>query len=451
MKPSRIVILLAFFVATEGSAATYYTAPNGADTNRGTMAAPFLTISRGASILHPGDTLYVMTGVYSESITITPNGTPNAPIIIAAYPGNAPVIDGAGALPAGTVTFKPMVALRGTYQIFSGFEIRNTNPANNGTCFTITGSYSIGTNLNIHNCYGNGATLSAPYDTLSNSQISYAYGAGILATSSYGLIQGNIVFQSAYANCRAPTCPPSRYTSSGWGQGITVGGAVSTTLNGTQYNVIDSNIVYNNWGEGIGTYQANNTIIQNNVAYDNWALQYYISDAQYITVQNNIAYSSSAPDIVIRSKTERYCYDFADEVPATMRSQNNTLINNYCLGNVELMAHSLVPGSYLTNLYMANNTIVDGTIDTGALATGSAVGAAIIDGSTTASVRTSSGIVWQSNVWLTPPPANATGAGSMQGDPQVSRNGSTLPGQLTAAYFTLLPTSPIINAGIGAQ
>jgi hypothetical protein len=88
---------------------------------------------------------------------------------------------------------------------------------------------------------------------------------------------------------------------------------------------------------------------------------------------------------------------------------------------------------------------------TGALATGDKVVANIIDGATPAIVPASSGFTWKSNAWLVAPPPNARGTGAWQGDPQVSRNGSTLPGQLTAAYFALLPTSPIINAGIGAQ
>ncbi len=453
MKSNLAIALLPVLIGAaiaDGAAATYYTSSHGSDSNPGTLAAPFLTIAKGVLATKAGDTLYVMTGVYNEVVNVTANGTSTAHVTVMAYPGDTPVIDGGGALPSGSATFKPLVGLRGTYDVLSGFEIRNTNPVNYGTCMAISGSYSTATALKVHNCHGNGIILSGSHGTISNSSVSYAYSAGIVATSSYGLIQGNTVFENAYSNCRATGCPNSAYQDGGWAQGITVAGAISSSLNATKYNVVTNNTVYNNWGEGIGTYQANNTRIENNIAYDNWALQFYISDAQYITTTYNLAYVSSAPAIALRPIVQHYCFSFADEKSAAMRSENNTLAYNYCIGGVALMSQTQVPLSYLTNFYMANNTIVNGTIYTDSLARGSKVANNIIDGSIVASVPASSGISWVSNAWLIAPPPNAKGTGTWQGDPKVSENGSTLPGRLTTAYFTLLSSSPIKNAGIGA-
>src|SRR5205823_870147 len=47
---------------------TYYVATNGSDSNAGTINQPFQTIRTGLSRLHPGDTLYIRGGTYSESI-----------------------------------------------------------------------------------------------------------------------------------------------------------------------------------------------------------------------------------------------------------------------------------------------------------------------------------------------------------------------------------------------
>ena len=66
------VVLSAHFC----EAATYYTAKNGNDISPGTEAQPFLTISKGVSILKPGDTLYVKDGTYAESLEEKiPSGT----------------------------------------------------------------------------------------------------------------------------------------------------------------------------------------------------------------------------------------------------------------------------------------------------------------------------------------------------------------------------------------
>src|SRR5712691_5901067 len=72
------------------TAATYYVATTGNDANPGTQAQPFQTISKGLSLLHAGDTLYLRGGTYREGINHSrqtiPSGTSwtNA-ITIAAY------------------------------------------------------------------------------------------------------------------------------------------------------------------------------------------------------------------------------------------------------------------------------------------------------------------------------------------------------------------------------
>jgi hypothetical protein len=75
---------------------TYYVSTTGSDADPGTLAAPFGTVAKGIRTLRAGDTLYVRGGLYSERIDTTPYqaGTPGAPIRVAAYPGERPVIKG---------------------------------------------------------------------------------------------------------------------------------------------------------------------------------------------------------------------------------------------------------------------------------------------------------------------------------------------------------------------
>ena len=74
------------------TAATYYTATDGSDSNPGSQSQPFRTINKGLSVLASGDTLYLRGGTYDEAIRPTvgtiPNGTSwDSATIIAGYPG----------------------------------------------------------------------------------------------------------------------------------------------------------------------------------------------------------------------------------------------------------------------------------------------------------------------------------------------------------------------------
>jgi hypothetical protein len=60
------------------------------------MSTPWRTVAKGLTSLGAGDTLYVRGGTYQErirSISIQP-GTASSPVLVAAYPGERPVIEG---------------------------------------------------------------------------------------------------------------------------------------------------------------------------------------------------------------------------------------------------------------------------------------------------------------------------------------------------------------------
>ena len=78
---------------TDGPA--YYVDPvQGRDSNDGSLKAPWQTIQHGVHQLKPGDTLYLRGGSYYEHVFLTRSGTAESPIVIAAYPGELPVLDG---------------------------------------------------------------------------------------------------------------------------------------------------------------------------------------------------------------------------------------------------------------------------------------------------------------------------------------------------------------------
>lgn len=73
----------------------YYVAPNGNDSNPGTLEAPFLTINHAAQLALPGDTVRVREGVYREWVNPAEGGlTPASRITYEAMPGEHVVIKG---------------------------------------------------------------------------------------------------------------------------------------------------------------------------------------------------------------------------------------------------------------------------------------------------------------------------------------------------------------------
>ena len=78
-------------------ATAYFVAPNGSDTNPGTISQPFLTIQKCASTVASGSTCYLRAGTYPETVT------PNSGITISSYDGEAVTVDGSDVVTGWTV------------------------------------------------------------------------------------------------------------------------------------------------------------------------------------------------------------------------------------------------------------------------------------------------------------------------------------------------------------
>lgn len=75
---------------------TYYVATTGSDTNPGTLASPWRTVKKGIQSLTAGTTLLIRGGTYVERIQNPTQvaGTVSQPILVKAYPGETPIIQG---------------------------------------------------------------------------------------------------------------------------------------------------------------------------------------------------------------------------------------------------------------------------------------------------------------------------------------------------------------------
>jgi PKD repeat protein len=91
-----ILLSLFIFAPILASAATYYIAPSGSNSNPGTQAQPFATLQRAHDVAVAGDTIYLRGGTYLfPSMTkLTRDGASGNRIKVFNFPGEVPVIDG---------------------------------------------------------------------------------------------------------------------------------------------------------------------------------------------------------------------------------------------------------------------------------------------------------------------------------------------------------------------
>lgn len=84
----------ATLMASQCDAATYYVAKTGKDANAGTLAAPFGTIQKAATIAVAGDTVVVRAGTYRETVEPKNSGATGAPITYKTFPKEKVVVSG---------------------------------------------------------------------------------------------------------------------------------------------------------------------------------------------------------------------------------------------------------------------------------------------------------------------------------------------------------------------
>jgi hypothetical protein len=72
----------------------WYVTPQGRDSWRGTRGRPFASIQHAADMARPGDTVYIKSGVYHETVTPRTSGTAAKPITFRPYGSGRVTIDG---------------------------------------------------------------------------------------------------------------------------------------------------------------------------------------------------------------------------------------------------------------------------------------------------------------------------------------------------------------------
>jgi hypothetical protein len=95
-------LILSFLLAgaSSASAATYYVATNGSDTNSGTLAAPFRNIQKCASVATAGDTCSIRAGTYRETVKPANSGSASSPVVFTNYNNEVVTVSGANPVTA---------------------------------------------------------------------------------------------------------------------------------------------------------------------------------------------------------------------------------------------------------------------------------------------------------------------------------------------------------------
>jgi parallel beta-helix repeat protein len=201
---------------------TYYVSPTGNDSNPGSSTAPFKTFPKAVSALQPGDTLQVLAGTYSETLTLSSSGTATAPI-------------------------------------------------------TVLGNGAI---VNMQGINANGITVSGSYVRVSGFEVTGATDFGIAVMSQNVTIENNIVHDNVTKN-GVGTCG----LSTSWGSGVKVrvGGQNTTIRNNTVYNNCGEGIAVT---RGVTTLVEGNTVSDNfsvNIYVDNSPYVNVKSNRSYCT------------------------------------------------------------------------------------------------------------------------------------------------------------------------
>jgi hypothetical protein len=385
-------MILGNTINTKAAGSVYYVSPTGSDTNPGTSAAPYKTFAKANSMLTAGSTLNIYAGVYNQQLKITKSGTSSAGITIQPLGGTV-VIDMQNATNSG-------LYVRASYVTVSGFEARNSNDI----CVNLVGGNITVNGLVVHDCSNHGIQAN---------------------NSSNVKILNSRVYRTVLSNA-------ARTLSGGWGSAIKV--RLSDNV------LIQGNIIYNNFGEGMGT-RGTNVTIRGNTVYDNYSVNIYTNSENALIERNfvyctpNSGYERSGLPAAGITLGEEYFDGWG------ARLKNARVLNNivaFCKHGVRYNgADDELTGGGLKNATIAYNTMYGSTNAALSIVYESAQAGSLIANNIIwqaqnklSAVDNPAGLMFQNNLWKVLPPTTLQGPGDKVGDP----NFATTPGYTPEGY-----------------
>ena len=371
---------------TAAQATTYYVdGQNGVDTNSGSAAAPFRSLSRATSVLGPGDSLIVTSGSYTEPLIIAKSGTAQSPITVTGT--DRPLIESQG----------DAIRVSGSYVEVSGFEAHALGEGSALSVGQRNHHVRITDNILRDSGCGGVALIRTDYVTIEhntvfgNSRRSPWQCSGISifqavnfdhAAGVHNIIRRNLVYNNMDAVVDEKISHSNGKTTDG--NGIIVDDSRHTEggFNEPAYDgltLVENNIVFDNGGRGITVFLSDHVIVRNNTCYHNlkdmnlaWRQvqgEFTAANASDVRFVNNIAVPLDKTVFGISNfQTTRITWDFnlvdggARPMPVESETgwgQHNIVEN----GGVDFVAPSVDPKTADFHLRSGSRAQGAGSID----------------------------------------------------------------------------------------
>jgi parallel beta-helix repeat protein len=347
------ILLCGVPLATRALAESYYVAHDGSDAHAGTsQSAPLKTLQRAIDRVAPGDTVFLMNGIHRNTgegsmAWVTKSGTPDRWITITALPGHKPKLrfDGWGALSfqSGSAFWEVSnIEIEGTNSEVTldyALSVKDRADARaNGNGIIVDGRragpkphhFRFINNI-VHDTGGCGiCTVQADYVTIKGNTVYNTSWYTRYATSGISLYQNfNFDGTTSYRNFITNNRVYNNQTFVPWsatgrisdGNGIIIDDS-KNTQNGSTLGpyqgrtLVANNIVFNNGGSGIHSYESERVDIVNNVAFQNSAspaLDYpeiFASASHDVRILNNIIEPRTNGRVTSSSDSSAIKFDF---------------------------------------------------------------------------------------------------------------------------------------------
>ena len=301
-------------------AKVYFVSPSGDDTGPGNRHNPWLNIQKAANTLTAGDTVYIMSGTYSEQVIPKHSGEAGNPIVYLAYPGHSPVVVGKGKIAGGRVGSSVVdKSQKGQFEIddkswivVSGLKIMHSTSAG---IYIRNSSYIAIRYNHTYNTFDSGiGTLRCNNIIIDNNHIELACMGG--STAAQECLTISITDNFIVSN---------NHVHHGWMEGI-------DAKNGSSNGKIFGNHVHNQLRLGIYVDSWNkhtyNIDVFQNLVHDNYANGFAVAAeraglVENVRIFNNISYHNSGMGITIAGWNGGW-----DHPMKNIQVINNTFCNN---------------------------------------------------------------------------------------------------------------------------
>lgn len=273
--------------------ATLYVATNGSDSNSGRSAdSPLRTVSKAATMVRPGDVVYIRGGMYPINVYFRTSGTAAAPIVWASYPGETAVFDGSDQ-PRGTSQHRMWVD-GAAYNHFVNFEVQNSPQAG---IFVRNANDNLFHGLVTHGHNGSGVQNYSGNRNVYENLLTYDNMDTVTTNGKIGEDADGIGISAGDSNVIRRVIS---YNNSD--DGIDAWRSTNTLI---EYSVsFDNGRGANGNGNGFklgGANEQNNTVARFNIAFNNKATGFSQNSGRNITLYNNTAYANAGPQYDVGS------------------------------------------------------------------------------------------------------------------------------------------------------